>query len=188
MYRRLPPTRYIPKGALVVNAKDTDAVAFVYQTPRDKGPCALIYFGKQTKAVAHVTRPTEADLAAYIQRQFESRREWNARKVARRNERTAQERGVEVGTILVTSWGYEQTNVNFYKVTALVGRTMATVQEVSHVQGKAMSSMSGTTLPGDAFRDRSKPMRVIVKNGSASIDGHSARVWDGKPVFESSWH
>lgn len=36
---------------------------------------------------------------------------------------------LRVGDILEASWGYEQTNINFYQVVALKGRTMVSVRE-----------------------------------------------------------
>lgn len=38
--------------------------------------------------------------------------------------------GVEVGDIFSSSWGYEQTNVDFFQVVELVGATMVRVREV----------------------------------------------------------
>jgi hypothetical protein len=38
--------------------------------------------------------------------------------------------GVKVGDLFSASWGYEQTNVNFFQVIALVGETSVRVREV----------------------------------------------------------
>lgn len=38
--------------------------------------------------------------------------------------------GVKVGDLFYTSWGYEQTNVNFFQVIALKGRTSCLLREV----------------------------------------------------------
>lgn len=40
------------------------------------------------------------------------------------------EYGVSVGDIFYTSWGYEQTNVNFFQVVQLVGKMSVRVREV----------------------------------------------------------
>ncbi|HCB5058448.1 TPA: hypothetical protein M0F96_004014 [Salmonella enterica subsp. enterica serovar Paratyphi C] len=37
---------------------------------------------------------------------------------------------VSVGDIFVASWGYEQTNVSFYQVISLHGKTTVTVREI----------------------------------------------------------
>lgn len=38
--------------------------------------------------------------------------------------------GVKVGDLFLSSWGYEQTNVNFFQVIALAGKTSVRVREV----------------------------------------------------------
>ena len=52
--------------------------------------------------------------------------------------------GVKVGDIFHASWGYEQTNNNFFQVIALVGESSVRVREVNppRVSSKAISSMS----------------------------------------------
>lgn len=54
------------------------------------------------------------------------------------------EYGVKVGDIFVSSWGYEQTNVDFYQVIALVGKHSVRVREVAPeiINEEACSSMS----------------------------------------------
>ncbi|MCO4921779.1 hypothetical protein M1V64_25450 [Escherichia coli] len=37
---------------------------------------------------------------------------------------------VSVGDVFVSSWGYEQTNVNFYQVISVHGKKTVTVQEI----------------------------------------------------------
>lgn len=52
--------------------------------------------------------------------------------------------GVKVGDIFSASWGYEQTNNNFFQVVALVGESSVRVREVDlpMISSKAVSSMS----------------------------------------------
>lgn len=52
--------------------------------------------------------------------------------------------GVKVGDIFSTSWGYEQTNNDFFQVIALVGESSVRVREVNlpRISSKAISSMS----------------------------------------------
>lgn len=52
--------------------------------------------------------------------------------------------GVKVGDIFSASWGYEQTNVDFFQVIALVGESSVRVREVNPeiVEEKAVSGMS----------------------------------------------
>lgn len=52
--------------------------------------------------------------------------------------------GVKVGDIFEASWGYEQTNVNFFQVVSLVGETSVRVREVylDMIEDSAVSPMS----------------------------------------------
>ena len=52
--------------------------------------------------------------------------------------------GVKVGDIFSASWGYEQTNVDFFQVIALVGETSVRVREVypPMIDEKGISGMS----------------------------------------------
>ena len=52
--------------------------------------------------------------------------------------------GVKVGDLFSSSWGYEQTNVDFFQVVELVGETMVRVKEVMPVivEEKNISCMS----------------------------------------------
>lgn len=52
--------------------------------------------------------------------------------------------GVKVGDFFSTSWGYEQTNNDFFQVVALVGKTSVRVREVNPplISSEAVSGMS----------------------------------------------
>ena len=52
--------------------------------------------------------------------------------------------GVKVGDYFSASWGYEQTNVDFFQVIALVGETSVRVREVNppRINEEAVSGMS----------------------------------------------
>ena len=77
----------------------------------------------------------------------------------------------KVGDILASQWGYEQTNITLYVVTALNGKTMITVQqcylEVS--EEEAVSGMSADItykLPKDGGEVKivGEPIRRKVQN------------------------
>lgn len=52
--------------------------------------------------------------------------------------------GIKVGDMFVASWGYEQTNLNYYQVTEIVGSEYVMVSEVYPVEicDEAVSGMS----------------------------------------------
>lgn len=101
----------------------------------------------------------------------------------------------KVGDILVSSWGYGQTNVDFYKVTKLSpsGKSI-TIQSIKSVTTETgfMSGNSVPAVPHEVSDYKGEPMtkRVNLTNDgySVSIASYaSACLWDGKPRY-TSWY
>jgi hypothetical protein len=60
--------------------------------------------------------------------------------------------GVKVGDIFVMSWGYDQTNVDYFQVVELKGSQMVKIREIASKFVRAASPMSGYVKPvKDAF-------------------------------------
>lgn len=76
--------------------------------------------------------------------------------------------GVKVGDIFVSSWGYDQTNVDFYQVIALKGTTMVELKEIGYIVDKEEhnQSMSNYIKPdkGRFIKDETLT-RKIIENG-----------------------
>ncbi|ECJ2934365.1 hypothetical protein FN906_23505 [Salmonella enterica subsp. enterica] len=53
---------------------------------------------------------------------------------------------VSVGDVFVSSWGYEQTNVNFWQVISLHGKKTVTVRRIS-AESEYTGSMTGFKTP-----------------------------------------
>ncbi|CQQ96527.1 Uncharacterised protein [Yersinia enterocolitica] len=99
---------------------------------------------------------------------------------------------VSVNDVFVSSWGYEQTNVNFYQVISVHGKKTVTVREI-RAETFFDSSMSGKKQPilndfiGEPLR------RQIKEHGSKPLinieDFEVARLTsvDKKHDF-SSWY
>lgn len=105
--------------------------------------------------------------------------------------------GIKVGDILEDSWGYEQTNVEFYQVTKIISACKIEIVELGHKQETVESSMSGTVVP-DLDRRIGEPIQKMVSQDSwEKQDGRwhvkineciSLTPWDGRPCFQSSWY
>lgn len=94
------------------------------------------------------------------------------------------------GQILYDSWGYEQTNVNFYEVVELKGKTI-TVREIAQDRNHNHSFMSGTTMPvkGEFIGNEiKKVIQVRCYDGKISTSIKGMYTWDGKPKHYSSYH
>ena len=94
--------------------------------------------------------------------------------------------------IVSDSWGYEQTNVDFYRIVKRSGEWL-TIRKMTAVEtSNGPTSMTGRVVPGDddptetAFRRRlryrdGKPIGFPIKSyGWASL-------WDGQPEYVTSY-
>ena len=87
------------------------------------------------------------------------------------------------GMILVSSWGYDQTNITFYEVIKATAKTVQVREIVSKIKS-VPNAMSEKVLP-DPGNYRGEVLRRKVQNyGSGNlieISNHEwARPWDGK--------
>lgn len=103
---------------------------------------------------------------------------------------TCEQYGVKVGDVWRCSWGYEQTNIDFYEVTKVTRCTVwltpigHTVEQDTWGSGKAMP------CPG-TYRGEAKSHRLKEGYGGACVTMTSyadAYPWDGKPEYCSWWY
>jgi hypothetical protein len=167
---------YIRKGARKVTHKFSDAVAYVY-TNKAGRPCAMIFYGAQAKPVANFHYRSEADRERSVRTYFENRQAAQQRVAERRGERKAFVHAVQLGDIYRTCWGYDQTNVEFFEVTALVGKKMVELREIATVtRGDGQGSercvpQSGAYLaPRHESDDRGVPIRRLIQEHGIKID------------------
>src|SRR6185312_8791289 len=111
--RILPHQResYIPKGALKIVAKKAEAVAYVATMASGKLH-AVGFAGKAQKPSFNYSFRTEARCAAYITRFFAAVAA-RAEGVAKARAERSKPHTLQVGQVLVSSWGYDQTNIDF---------------------------------------------------------------------------
>lgn len=104
--------------------------------------------------------------------------------------------GIKVGDILTDSWGYEQTNVEFYLVTKIISACKVEIVELGHIQVETESSMSGYVMP-DTERRIGEPLQKMVSQSSwEKQDGRyhikinssiELTPWNGQPCY-CSWY
>lgn len=89
---------------------------------------------------------------------------------------------LEVGMIVYASWGWEQTNIDWYKVVKRTDKRihLQTLKEVRVASG----DMSGKTLPSEEI-DETCPIIVAVANAAymkICANGYNKylHVWDGR--------
>jgi hypothetical protein len=97
---------------------------------------------------------------------------------------------VNVGDVFVSSGGYEQTNIAYYKVMK-VTKSSVEVIEIGQTRNYT-GPMCGESMPADNSNNDAKPKRVRI-----SVSGNTpcfkaiwgyAYPWNGKPKFFSEWY
>jgi len=98
---------------------------------------------------------------------------------------------VNVGDILVSSWGYDQTNIDFYEVVAKTAKMIA----IREVEKKFVGPRGGPSekvmpVPGRYTGRVLKKKPRAAWNGGVSVKINSfasAYSWDGKPKHQTGW-
>lgn len=185
--------RYIPKGSIKIQDKQSSAVAYLYTSKREGRPCAIMYSGKRGKRDRHYNYLSEENRAKSVTNFFNDIRaaeQRQAERRAKRKEASAKGQGLQVGHILSGSWGYEQTNVEFWEVTALIGKTMVELRKIGQasVEGDPSWAEHVVPKPGEY---RGEPVRKRVdrtwSKPSVSFDVFSLSLWEGRPCYQSHY-
>ena len=91
------------------------------------------------------------------------------------------------GLILYSSWGYDQTNIDFYIVTKVSG-TMATLVAIEAPE-KSTDIMHGVKTPTLPVVPVGREIRRKMRGAYVSLTSYSgAYPWDGKPMDVSHTH
>lgn len=99
---------------------------------------------------------------------------------------------LEVNDILYSSWGYDQTNIDYYKVKKLVGKTMVEVVKIeSKLADEQGSYTTDTVLPYPAAEGTRTYRRKVhtedpERPGVMISSFQWAVLWDGRPKCQTN--
>jgi len=193
-------TRYIPENSQPITRLDLPAVVYAYNNKSTGQPAAIAYAGKSNKPTWHYRFGCDADRQARIEKFFEAIAYNEDQKIARKSERLSFKHGYKDGDILYSSWGYDQTNIEFYQVVAHTAKKI-TFREVCQTR-KADGFMCGTCspIPNEFKKDSKEYTRNVVPSSIhpetkgnvhfAEYDGGMMRYlweWDGNPKGYSEY-
>ena len=138
---------------------------------------------KRPRYVYKAHTPEEYDKAMERIRQEAERFRRHDEAVARSSEEFR--RSLRVGDILYSSWGWEQTNIDFYQVIAIRGSAVDLRQLDQRTTEDGY--MCGTTVPlPDVFKGKTHTHR-LSKNYIRIDSYRTAWKWDGQPL-RCSWY
>ena len=185
----VPRPSYLPpevRGKDPIVPEGTDLAIWTWEGETARGPVyyGIAFAGKANKPLWNYSFRSEAGRQQQIEETIASRRRALDFKQKKLEERRNFQHGLQVGDILSASWGYDQTNVNFYEVVD-AGEKEVTVREVAQ---KTVREERGAdyvvAVPGKyvgpALRRRPSAYGIKV------TDSQRARKWDGKPEFQTA--
>jgi hypothetical protein len=118
--------RWIPAAwHRFTQTEGTDAVLYLYEfvsrTTRKTGYAVVAYHGEALgKPDGHVTFRTAKERAEYIRHFIDGRKSHADLKRDRRARRAAPHT-LQIGDVLKNRWGYDQTVIDYFEVTAVLG-------------------------------------------------------------------
>lgn len=174
--------RYIPPGYSLI-ASDARFGFEVYRSNAPGCVIAMAFGGKRSKPDWHFRFQSEERLAAKIAESLAGFEADAARTAAYKAERN-KEHDVKVGDVFRCSWGYDQTNVDYYQCTDVSG-SMIQIREIG-AMSEETEFMQGRSVPA-LGKFIGEPMRkkVSMLGGEPSVRIYSyASAYRVKPVAD----
>ncbi len=151
--------------SVIENHKNIKIVTFIKEIRGEKKPMMMVWRGKQKNPFSN-----------YYYQSLEKREEsMNTLKVRademaeykekKKEEKKAFTPDFEVGDIFYTSWGYEQTNVEFYQVIEKPTKHYAIIQEIAGNTETLGHDYGRRTEIKDSFLDKEPIRRKVGQHG-----------------------
>ena len=185
---------YIPDGAREVRDDESDAVAYYHERTSPEylaGPHAVYFCGRRQKPDGRYRFRNEEEREAYTKRHFEGRREHGAFKAEAKAEATkvlghAADK-LKVGDVYSASWGYDQTNVDFYVITEILGRVTVMLQPLGYDIVKTNDSGAEYVVPALRNHEGAAMKKRVNAYGGFSINSYiAASPWNGKAAYQTA--
>lgn len=183
-------TRFIPTGMTKYTPDIGDYKADLFEIYVDLDKMtAIFYTRKQSKPTWFYRFNSLDDMKHKINTTISSLMSYEDTK-AERKEKRKLPHALKVGDVLASSWGYDQTNVNFYQITKLVGKHTVELKEViSTVVDTSIGVDYVAPLVGHfkTNRDGKDTLTKRVNKDYVKLSSYEyAYLWDGKPKYETA--
>jgi len=132
MTRLGPAPRYIPDDATPYTREGVDAIVYWYTSKAGK-LAGIAYHGKAMKSDWHFIFRSEEARTARSNEHFDNIAGHAKSMTERKEKRKAYKHTLQIGDVLKASWGYDQTNIDYWEVTAIVSAHMVEVREIGSI-------------------------------------------------------
>lgn len=162
--------RYIPEGYKQFKPEIGDYPENMFACYINLERLTAIFFkGRAIQPAWHYKFSSIESMKAKVTETISRLMSWEEMKEKRKIERKKEKEEIKVGDIFNSSWGYEQTNVEFYQVINRVGQTL-TLQEIKKElkQESGYSSMAGMVrgikdvFVNEPFKTRSLKIKNFI--------------------------
>jgi hypothetical protein len=181
-----PREFYLPKSDTLSKYEYPHVAAVAYFYEVGDVPYSIGFSGKANAPRFHHRYRSVTERAVALVKWIEGLEKSAAFKAKMKEERVNAPVKLAAGDVLVSSWGYEQTNVDFYQVVEVKGKTATVVAIGQTIEQNGF--MSGNVKPqkdvfcGEFFK------KVICNGDSIKVKDHYARKTDWDKAHYSSWY
>lgn len=159
---------------------DFKGMAYLYPTSQKSGVWSACGFtGNRSKPDFRYWFDTKDDAKAYIQKwavvQIQKQLDKNQEKAKNKALASQLKELVSIGDVFVSSWGWEQTNINYYKVVGFSGESTLKLISIASHKFEEDQMMGGTKTPdvdkefGEVFTKRAQVQENSMRNGQMDV-------------------
>jgi len=162
-----------PEGSVKVSSKISGAVVYLSRGSKTGRPSAVGYrtAGGKMMAFNYSFKSDErrAEYVAEFLKGCDATVAARKDRAAARKADMAKPHNLKVGDVLHGSWGYDQTNVEFWEVTKLIGKRMVEIRE-NVCESIETGFMSGNAVPlAGKFTSKAAEVRRVNERNSVKL-------------------
>jgi hypothetical protein len=185
---RFPRSDYLPKELASEEPwvpEGTNLSIWEWEDPKTGFPVAIVFKGKQSKPILYQKFRSDAQKRSALNEEIKGNRAWMEHKKKKQEERKSFSHGYKEGDFLYSSWGYEQTNVDFFQVIGLKGKSII-IREVMPREARSSRTQHYLVPWRNRWVRGSQPMKRTPRGPSVKIDNvRRAWKWEGKPIRQT---
>lgn len=182
--------RYVPPGASEVKDDAAGATVYTYTTARGVAS-AIGYAGTAYRPAFHHSFRSEEARSVFLARWLQSQLARAAARRDRQETKAAAVHSLVVGDIVYSSWGYEQTNIDFFQVVEVVSAKSVRLRRIRQSTDET-GFMSGQTrgIKDEFLKDAELLLCRAEGDHIRNVGGRYKRAaskWDGRDLY-CSWY
>lgn len=185
---KLPRRAYVPGNRPVRVRQYDDVPATVVTYNDDHGrPYAVAWRGKAQKPALNYRYQSAEHREQRIRDWLEGQR---ANKASREQARAAKNapHSLRVGQVLSCSWGYDQTNVDWYEVTRIIGKRYVEIREIGAVAVGEQGGPQERVAPHVGHYIGEPMKKAASADNSIRMTSYSwAHLWNGEPKAQTGF-